>query len=95
MLAVAPVAALLAWPTLGSAATLRVCLHGCQYRQIQPASPESIPFTGKPNVIGAGGGIEIPPGKDLSAGARVTIMNSAISNNRAAPTDTAFGGEPC
>lgn len=46
-------------------------------------------------MIGAGGGIEIPPGKDLSAGARVTIMNSAISNNRAAPTDTAFGGEPC
>ncbi len=160
--------AFLAWPALGSAATLKVCEYGCAYRQIQPAvdaaragdtvnvgpgtyrggvsiakslrlvgagpssttisggnsvltlgtfeaaprptvviegvdithgvartSPESIPFTGKPNVIGAGGGIEIPLGEDDSPGATVTIENSSINGNRAVPTDTAGGGAPC
>ena len=53
------------------------------------SSPESIPFTGKPNVFAAGAGIEIPPNADFSGGATVTIANSVIAGNRVAPLATA------
>jgi hypothetical protein len=60
------------------------------------SSPESVPCTGKEGVRAAGGGIEVPPGTDFSAGAcndfgggaTVTITNSVITGNRVAPSDT-------
>ena len=59
------------------------------------SSPESMPFTGQEGVFAAGGGVEIPPNADFSGGARVTILNSAITGNRVAPSDTAPFGPPC
>jgi hypothetical protein len=65
-------------------------------RGVTHTSPESIPFSGQPGVWALGGGIEIPP-KVCSAGcfggASVTIANSIITGNRAAPSaadDTGF-----
>jgi hypothetical protein len=59
------------------------------------SSPESIPFTGAAGVIARGGGVEIPPNKDFTGGATVTISNSVITGNRAAPTRTLATGPPC
>jgi hypothetical protein len=52
------------------------------------SSPESVPFTGKPGVWAAGGGIEIPPAANLSPGAAVTISDSVITGNHADPRAT-------
>jgi hypothetical protein len=63
------------------------------------SSPESIPLVGKDGVLARGGGVEIPPNADFTGGATVTISNSVITGNRAAPTQTlAFtcpGGVNC
>jgi hypothetical protein len=59
------------------------------------SSPESTPFVGQEGVFAAGGGVEIPPNADFSAGATVTITNSVITGNRVAPTDTVPFGPPC
>ena len=59
------------------------------------SSPESVAFTGKPNVFAAGGGIEIPPNADFSGGATVTITDSVISGNRVEPLATARIGPQC
>src|SRR5262249_38643324 len=40
-------------------------------------------------VFALGGGVEIPPNGDFTGGATVTISNSVISGNRAAPIATA------
>lgn len=52
---------------------------------------------GMTTVVAAGGGIDIPG--DFSdtgtIGATVTIRDSAITGNRAAPTTTADSGDPC
>jgi hypothetical protein len=59
------------------------------------SSPESTPFTGQEGVFAAGGGVEIPPNADFTGGAKVTIVNSVISGNRVAPTDTVPGDADC
>jgi hypothetical protein len=62
---------------------------------VAQSSPESIPFTGKAGVWAAGGGIEIPPGAQLGVGATVTISDSVITGNRAAPVNTIPSGIAC
>jgi len=47
------------------------------------------------NVIALGGGIEVPPAENFANGATVTIANSVITDNRAAPTASAPFGPPC
>jgi hypothetical protein len=59
------------------------------------SSPESLPFTGQEGVFAVGGGVEIPPNADFSGGAKVAIVNSVITRNRVAPSDTAPFGPPC
>jgi hypothetical protein len=59
------------------------------------SSPESVPFTGKPGVWAAGGGIEIPPAAHLSIGATVTIFHSVITGNHADPRATVPSGITC
>ena len=59
------------------------------------SSPESIPFTGKAGVWAAGGGIEIPPAAHPSAGATVTVSDSAITGNHADPRATVPSGITC
>jgi hypothetical protein len=59
------------------------------------SSPESVPFRGEEGVIARGGGVEIPPNADFSGGATVSIADSVITGNRAAPTDAPPLGPPC
>ena len=59
------------------------------------SSPESTPFVGEEGVFAVGGGVEIPPNADFSGGAAVTISNSVITDNRAAPTTAVDSGLPC
>ena len=59
------------------------------------SSPESTPFSGAEDVAAFGGGIEIPPNADFTGGATVTISNSIITGNRAAPTSAVDSGIPC
>jgi hypothetical protein len=47
------------------------------------------------NVIALGGGIEVPPAEDFANGATVTIANSVITGNRAAPTEAIDSTIPC
>jgi hypothetical protein len=54
-------------------------------------SPESIPFSGQPGVWALGGGVEIPPKANLNGGATVTITNSVITANSAAPSAASSG----
>src|ERR1700744_2664841 len=59
------------------------------------SSPESVPLFGKPGVWAAGGGIEIPPGAHLAAGATVTITDSVITGNRVNSSASVPSGIPC
>jgi hypothetical protein len=59
------------------------------------SSPVSVPFVGEAGVIAEGGGVEIPPNADFTGGATVTISNSVITGNRAAPLYTLPIGPPC
>ena len=59
------------------------------------SSPESAPFFGAEDVLASGGGVEIPPNAGVTGGATVTISNSIITNNRAAPTSAVDSGFPC
>jgi len=58
------------------------------------SSPESTPFVGQEGVYAMGGGVEIPPNAAFTGGATVTISNSEITGNRAAPTHTVPSGLP-
>jgi hypothetical protein len=58
-------------------------------------SPESQAFFGAPNVVALGGGVEVPPAANGGLGATVTITDSVISGNRAAPAATLPLGPPC
>jgi hypothetical protein len=62
---------------------------------LSTSSPLSTEWVGEENVIALGGGIEILPAEDYSTGATVTITNSIITGNRAAPTTTLPFGPPC
>jgi hypothetical protein len=59
------------------------------------SSPESVPFAREDGVIARGGGVEIPPNADFSGGATVSISNSVITANLAAPTHALPIGPPC
>jgi hypothetical protein len=59
------------------------------------SSPESIPFVSVAGVWALGGGLEIPPAKNFGAGATVSIVDSVITGNRAAPTRALPLGPPC
>lgn len=56
------------------------------------SSPVSNERVDHDNVIALGGGVEIPPSAAGKPGATVTIRDSAIVGNRAAPTDTVPSG---
>jgi hypothetical protein len=59
-------------------------------------SPISLDAFGLAGVIALGGGVEIPPASmPLGGGATVTITDSVITGNRAAPTRTRPVGGPC
>ena len=47
------------------------------------------------NVLALGGGIEVPPAANFAEGATVTIANSVIKDNRAAPLTATDSGQPC
>jgi len=55
----------------------------------------SVNAFGIPGVYALGGGIEIPQSVDFGLGASVTISDSVITGNRAAPTTTKPIGPPC
>jgi hypothetical protein len=57
-------------------------------------NPESADF-GKEGVIASGGGIAVSPTADFGPGATVTIKDSVVAHNRAAPTATIDSGLPC
>src|SRR5262245_40635228 len=56
------------------------------------SSPESIPFAGQEGVFALGGGVEIPPKAHLTGGATVSITNSVITGNSAAPSSADSSG---
>jgi fibronectin-binding autotransporter adhesin len=45
-------------------------------------------FFGVPTIWAIGGGVYIPPSADFNPGATVTIVNSVVTHNRAAPTSS-------
>ena len=82
--------------TFGAATEPTVSISGVTITGgVTASSPESKPFTGQENVFAAGGGIEVPPAASFSPGATVTISDSTIAGNRAAPTASAPLGPPC
>jgi hypothetical protein len=56
------------------------------------SSAVSEEFVGEPNVIAAGGGIEVNPSEDFGEGATVTLKDSVVTGNRAVPTATVPSG---
>jgi hypothetical protein len=62
---------------------------------VSTSSPLSTEWVGEENVIALGGGIEILPAEDYTTGAAVTIRDSLVSGNRAAPTETLPFGPDC
>jgi hypothetical protein len=62
---------------------------------ISRTSPLSVLATGEEGVWASGGGIEIPPNAARTDGAHVTISDSVITGNRAAPTHGLPLGPPC
>ena len=69
--------------------TLDVSITGVTITGGITTGPPDLPF------IARGGGIEIPGGPSGTLGATVTIRNSVITGNRAAPQSTVDSGEPC
>jgi hypothetical protein len=59
------------------------------------SSPQSVEFFGREGVFALGGGIEIPPGENLTPGATVTITRTRVAGNRVAPVATVPSGLPC
>jgi hypothetical protein len=62
---------------------------------VTTSSDESQAFIGADGVFAAGGGLKIDPAANFKRGATVTVTNSIISGNRAAPTTTMPFGPPC
>lgn len=61
---------------------------------VASSSPQSIPFTGAAGVLALGGGISIPPSAE-GPGATVTLVDTVVTGNRAAPSATLPVGPPC
>ena len=59
------------------------------------SSPVSTAYVGEDGVIALGGGIFVPPAANFATGATVTISNSVITGNTAAPTTSVDAGFSC
>src|SRR5271170_324207 len=59
------------------------------------SSPVSTAYVGEDGVIALGGGIFVPPAANFATGATVTISNSVITGNAAAPTTSVDAGFSC
>jgi hypothetical protein len=59
------------------------------------SSAQSVVIVGKTDVLALGGGIEVPPGHGFSDGATVTVRDSIIAGNTAAPSASVHSGLPC
>jgi len=59
------------------------------------SSPVSTADVGEAGVMALGGGIFVPPAANFATGATVTISNSVITGNTAAPTTSVDSGIPC
>ena len=59
------------------------------------SSAQSKAVVGQTDVLALGGGIEVPPGRDFSDGATLTIRDSVITRNTVAPSATVNSGLPC
>ena len=59
------------------------------------SSPVSTALVGEAGVRALGGGIFVPPAANFATGATVTISNSVITGNTAAPTTSVDSGIPC
>ena len=59
------------------------------------SSPVSTAYVGEDGVIALGGGIFVPPAANFATGATVTILNSVITGNIAAPTTSVDAGISC
>ncbi len=59
------------------------------------SSPVSTAFLGKRDVLALGGGIFVPPAANFATGATVTISDSVITENTAAPGASVDSGIAC
>jgi hypothetical protein len=62
---------------------------------VTASSPVSIAYYSKPGVIALGGGIFVPPAANFGTGATLTVTNSVIAGNIAAPTASIDAGFSC
>ena len=62
---------------------------------VTESSPISTAYVGEEGVIVYGGGIFIPPTEDFATGATLTVSNSVITDNTAAPTTSVDAGFSC
>ncbi|MGA8524107.1 MAG: hypothetical protein WB807_13730 [Candidatus Dormiibacterota bacterium] len=62
---------------------------------VTASSPVSIAYVAKAGVIALGGGIFVPPAANFAAGATLTVSNSVIAGNTAAPTASVDAGFSC
>ena len=62
---------------------------------ITTTSPESRDFVQEDGVFAYGGGVYVSPNSDFSGGATVSITNSVITGNEAAPNVTLGCTQPC
>lgn len=73
----------------GSPAPPTVTLRGLTLRGGRAgSSAQSGPFVGAEGIIAGGAGLQIPAGADGGPGATVTVVDSVITGNVAAPTTT-------
>jgi hypothetical protein len=80
--------------TFGASTEPRVSISGVTITGGVTHSSFLAVFAGD-NVIAFGGGIEVPPAADFAEGATVTIANSVITGNRAAPSAAIDSGTAC
>jgi hypothetical protein len=62
---------------------------------VSASSPVSTANAGEDGVIALGGGVFVPPAANFATGATVTISNSVITGNTAAPTTSVDAGFSC
>jgi hypothetical protein len=62
---------------------------------VTTSSPVSTAYVAKAGVIALGGGIFVPPAAEFARGATLTVSNSIIAGNIAAPTASVDAGFSC
>ena len=81
---------------LAGGAPLRVAIVGITIRNgTTTSSPFSTDWVGSANVIAAGGGIAVNPTAGFGPGADLTLRDTVVTGNAAAPSATAPGGPVC